>query len=51
MKNHSYYDQVQMQLALTTACWCDIIRYTNKGMAIDRIRYAGNHWFALQEKL
>ena len=50
-KSHSYYDQVQMQLALTTQSWCDFIFYTNKGMVIDRVRYNENHWVALQEKL
>ena len=49
--HHSYYDQVQMQLALTTQSWCDFIFYTNKGMVIDRIRYDESHWVALREKL
>lgn len=50
-KSHSYYDQVQMQLALTTQSWCDFVLYTNKGMVIDRIRYNESHWFVLREKL
>ena len=50
-RNHSYFDQIQMQLALTTKSWCDFILYTNKGMVVDRIRYDENHWFALREKL
>ena len=28
-KNHTYYDQIQMQLALTTQAWCDLVFYTS----------------------
>ena len=38
-KRHSYYDQIQMQLALTTQTWCDFVFYTSKGLVIDRIRF------------
>ena len=47
-KNHSCYNQVQMQLALPTQSWCEFILYTNKGVVNDIIRYDENHWFALQ---
>ena len=50
-KTHSYYDQVQMQLALTTQSWCDFVLYTNKGLVIDRILYDEKHWYDLREKL
>ena len=33
-RDHSYYDQVQMQIALSTQTWCDFILYTSKGMVI-----------------
>lgn len=50
-KNHSYYDQIQMQLALTTQSWCDFVLYTNKGIVIDRVRYDEQYWLSLREKL
>ena len=50
-RDHSYYDQVQMQLALTTQTWCEFILYTNKGIIIDRVKYDEEHWFELREKL
>ena len=36
-KNHSYYNQVQMQLAITCQTWCDFVLYTSKGLIIDRV--------------
>ena len=38
-KTHSYYDQIQMQLALTCQTFCDFVFYTNKGMVIDRVEF------------
>ena len=43
-RDHSYYDQVQMQIALSTQTWCDFIIYIFKGMAIDRIPFNSVHW-------
>ena len=50
-KSHSYYDQVQMQLALTTQSWCDFVFFTLKGMVIDRVRFDPEHWKALKDTL
>ena len=50
-KSHSYYDQVQMQLALTTQSWCDFIFFTLKGMVIDRARFDVEHWKTLKNKI
>ena len=43
-RDHSYYDQVQMQIALSTQTWCDFILYASKGMVIDRIPFNSVHW-------
>ena len=48
-KKHSYYSQIQMQLALTTKDWCDFILYTGKGVVIDRILYDPEHWKKIQK--
>ena len=50
-KDHPYYDQVQMQLAITTRSWCDFIFYTLKGMAIDRVKFDPEHWDVLKNKI
>ena len=43
-KRHSYYDHIQMQLALTTQTWCDFVFYTSKGLVIDLIRFDKDYW-------
>ena len=48
-KNHTYYDQIQMQLTLTTQAWCDFVFYASKGVVIDRVFYDKEHWGKLQE--
>ena len=50
-KQHAYYDQVQGQMGITGAHWCDFIVYTKMGLAIDRIMYDESHWDILCEKL
>ena len=50
-KNHSYYDQVQMQLALTTQTWCDFVFYTSKRLVVDRVEFDRTHWEQLRDKL
>lgn len=37
--NHEYYAQVQGQLAITGAAWCDFVVKTFKGMSIQRITF------------
>ena len=33
-KSHTHYDQIQMQLALTTQSWCDFIFYKSRGTCL-----------------
>lgn len=49
--NHDYYFQVQGQLGVTKAMWCDFVVYTNAGMSIQRIPFNGQFWGTLKEKL
>ena len=50
-KEHSYYDQITIQLALSTQTWCDFIFYTSKGIVIDRITFDKEYWNVLSEKI
>ena len=50
-KRHSYYDQIQMQLALTTQTRCDFVFYTSKRLVIDRIRFDKDYWEELVLKI
>ena len=50
-KNHSYYDQIQMQLGLTTQTWCDFVFYTSKGLVIDCITYDKVYWGTLRKRV
>ena len=47
-KSHIYYDQIQMQLALTKQSWCDLIFYTSRGLIIHRLQFEETHWHRLQ---
>ena len=48
---HSYYGQIQMQLALTCQSFCDFIFSTNKGMLIDRVEFDESAWNKLSERV
>ena len=50
-KEHAYYDQVQMQMALTGTKWCDFVVYGKKGMVIDRVYFDQLYWNELQKKI
>ena len=50
-KNHTYYDQIQMQLALTTQTSRDFVFYTSKGLVIDRFFYDKEHWGKLEKSI
>lgn len=50
-RNHAYYKQVQGQLAITGAKWCDFVVYTNKGMSIEHIICDDNFWSTLKNTL
>ena len=42
-KRHTYYDQIQMQLTLTTQTWWDFVFFKSKGLVIDRVFYNKKH--------
>lgn len=48
---HNYYSQVQGQMAVTGARWCDFVVYTRKGLSIERIPYDPPFWLTLKESL
>lgn len=50
-REHSYYDQIQMQLGITCQTFCDFILYTTKGMVIDRINYDCKYWESLSDRI
>ena len=50
-EDHEYYDQVQGQMGLTGAKWCDFIVYTKVGMSIERIPFNNSHWKKLSDRL
>ena len=50
-KDHSYYDQITMQMAMTTRSWCDFVLYTSKGLVIDRVYFDPNHWAVLSRRI
>ena len=43
-RDHPYYAQVQGQLGVAGAKWCDFIVYTGKGIYIERIPFAATYW-------
>ena len=43
-RNHTYYCQVQGQMAITERKWCDFIVYTEKGITIERIKFDLEFW-------
>ena len=43
-RNHEYYDQIQGQMALTGAKWCDFVVYTSRGLNIERIPFDKERW-------
>lgn len=50
-RTHAYYAQVQGQMGVTGAEWCDFIVYTKKGMSIERILFDSQYWMDLKQKL
>ena len=41
---HDYYLQIQGQMALAGATWCDFVIYTKKGVSVQRIRFDEKFW-------
>lgn len=50
-RSHSYYYQVQGQLALTGRSWCDFFVWTLKGHSTERIRFDKSFWDQMVQKL
>jgi len=46
-----YYAQVQGQMGITGAKWCDFIVYTRRGIYIQRVPFNKEYWKSLREKL
>lgn len=50
-RGHQYYFQIQGQLAVTGASWCDFVIYSSKGMSIERVSFDPQFWNTLNEGL
>lgn len=50
-ESHPYYAQVQGQLGITGAEWCDFIVYTKVGLYVERMTRNYQFWEQLKEKL
>lgn len=50
-RNHSYYYQIQGQLAITGRKWCDFFIWTLKGHSVERIHFDEEIWKSMCSKL
>ena len=50
-RSHSYFKQVQGQMGIAGAQWCDFIVYTGKGLHVERIAFDEAYWKELERKL
>lgn len=50
-ESHPYYAQVQGQMGVTGAMWCDFIVYTNVGIYVQRIPFNSHFWEQLKQDL
>ena len=50
-RNHAYFAQVQGQMGVSGASWCDFIVYTKKGISVERIAFDPAYWAELRQKL
>ena len=50
-RDHGYYAQVQGQMGVTGAKWCDFIVYTSKGLYVERIPFDPVYWQNLRTEL
>ena len=50
-ESHAYYTQVQGQLGITRAEWCDFIVYTKVGLYVQRITTNNQFWEQMKAKL
>ena len=49
--NHEYYAQVQGQMVITGAAWCDFAVYTLKGMSMQRTKFDQQCWDNMSDHL
>ena len=50
-KEHHYYCQIQAQMALCGAEWCDFVAYTFRGLYLERVTYNETFWLDRLAKL
>jgi hypothetical protein len=50
-KTHSFYYQIQGQMALTGRHWCDFFVWTLKGHYVERIPFDASFWKEMSSKL
>ena len=50
-REHRYFYQVQGQMALSGAKWCDFVAFTFKGLFIERIKFEPAFWEGTKQKL
>ncbi|XP_064625475.1 uncharacterized protein LOC135486546 [Lineus longissimus] len=50
-RKHSYFYQVQGQMGICGALWCDFVVYTKRGMIISRIEYDEDFWMEIMKKM
>ncbi len=50
-RNHAYYCQVQGQMGVTGAHWCDFVVYTFRGLCIQRIPFDALFWEEMKHSL
>jgi len=50
-RDHAFFVQVQGQMGVTGASWCDFIVYTKKGISVERIVFEPDYWAELRQKL
>ena len=49
--SHKYYYQVQMQMAICNASFCDFLLWSPKGMTVERVTFDKEFWEKLHLKL
>ncbi|CAH3032753.1 unnamed protein product [Porites lobata] len=50
-RTHAYFAQVQGQMGVSGASWCDFIVYRKKGISVERIPFDPAYWETLKLKL
>ena len=50
-ESHQYFAEVQGQMGVTGAMWCDFVVYTKKGIHVQKIQFNNDYWIQLRDKL